>query len=257
MSQRTCPTCAAEFTTPTGRGRPRIYCSKACNRKASAARQVSTCEKCERPVRAKGLCGSHYNQTYAPNRHKRATVRCTYCAATLERFPAADRRPFCDYTCRDLYMLAAGEGAWAARRPRRRRHNQPSWPDWMGKSSPIARYDCAECAAAFYAKPNKRRGDRAFCSAKCRNAFKGRGRRNIKKAKRLRIFERDGYVCWLCDKPCGPAESFPDALAPTIDHITPRNHGGTDDEDNLACAHFICNSKRQDSWSFPEVAAVA
>ncbi|WP_420873464.1 HNH endonuclease [Novosphingobium resinovorum] len=33
-------------------------------------------------------------------------------------------------------------------------------------------------------------------------------------------------------------------LIPTIEHITPRSEGGSDDLDNLVLAHRICNQRR-------------
>ena len=33
---------------------------------------------------------------------------------------------------------------------------------------------------------------------------------------------------------------------PSLDHIVPRSHGGTDDADNLRTAHRWCNSVRGD-----------
>jgi 5-methylcytosine-specific restriction endonuclease McrA len=94
-------------------------------------------------------------------------------------------------------------------------------------------------------------GRRKVCSSACANKKRGRRRHGRRKIRREVIFERDGYVCWLCDQPCDAMAKVPDPLAPTVDHITPRSRGGDDEDDNLACAHFICNSRRQDSWSFP------
>lgn len=213
--------------------------------------RTCTVEGCKGKLRARGLCATHYNRTRS-DRHRKREVPCAHCAAPLQKFPAAGRRSFCDYTCRDLYMMQHGLGAWGRRGALL--CDQPSWPGWMGKTCPIVSYDCTECRSRFFARPTKLRDQAAFCTTRCRWAFKRRSRRSIKKAKRVAIFARDNYMCWLCDKPCDQVSPFPHPMSPTIDHITPRSKGGTDEPDNLACAHFICNSTRQDSWDFPVIA---
>lgn len=57
------------------------------------------------------------------------------------------------------------------------------------------------------------------------------------KAARLRIFERDGYVCTYCGAADQPLE---------CDHIYPVAKGGTDDEDNLTTACKPCNRSKRD-----------
>lgn len=74
-------------------------------------------------------------------------------------------------------------------------------------------------------------------------------RKAVKARLRLAIFERDGWTCWLCMGQTEPTASVPHPLAPTVDHLVPRVDGGTDEPDNLATAHFACNSKRGRSLS--------
>lgn len=63
MANGTCPTCSAEFT-----GRKRIFCSVRCQ-KAAHRDGKATCSHpdCNRIVRAKGLCVTHYNITHHPD----------------------------------------------------------------------------------------------------------------------------------------------------------------------------------------------
>lgn len=56
------------------------------------------------------------------------------------------------------------------------------------------------------------------------------------RARRRWILERDGGICWLCGRPG----------ADTVDHVTPRFHGGTDDPGNLKAAHGGCNFGRRE-----------
>lgn len=57
------------------------------------------------------------------------------------------------------------------------------------------------------------------------------------------VFERDNYICHICSYPTDKSkEGTNHRLAPSLDHITPLARGGSHDNDNVACAHRICNS---------------
>jgi len=62
MHQRTCSRegCNRPFDVSTGRGRPRKYCSSACNRTSSRDNKGRECSSldCHLPVRALGLCSN-------------------------------------------------------------------------------------------------------------------------------------------------------------------------------------------------------
>jgi 5-methylcytosine-specific restriction endonuclease McrA len=56
------------------------------------------------------------------------------------------------------------------------------------------------------------------------------------------IYERDAWVCGICDLAVEPAERFPSPGAATIDHVIPVSRGGLHAAENVQCAHFYCNS---------------
>jgi predicted nucleic acid-binding Zn ribbon protein len=80
----------------------------------------------------------------------------------------------------------------------------------------------------------------------------------VSKAKRIRVWERDGYICMLCNNPLRMdtintlGTNIPHALAPTVDHIIPVsmckknniNRSEMNSESNLQSAHYICNSRK-------------
>lgn len=68
----------------------------------------------------------------------------------------------------------------------------------------------------------------------------------VSKAKRLRVWKRDGYICQICGKKIGKIEQ------PTVDHIIPISIANglgwskiqTNNECNLQTAHLLCNVKK-------------
>lgn len=77
------------------------------------------------------------------------------------------------------------------------------------------------------------------------NACRPEGRRiAITKTMRQEIYERDGFVCQLCDGPVDLTLPWTDRWSATLDHIVPYSLGGPDDPENLRLAHRSCNSRR-------------
>lgn len=87
-----------------------------------------------------------------------------------------------------------------------------------------------------------------YCSQRCqRRAGKAsRSEFSISPVVRIAIYERDGWICQLCLEPVSPDSPPSDIWAATLDHIIPRSHGGSDEEDNLQLAHRWCNSVKGD-----------
>lgn len=58
------------------------------------------------------------------------------------------------------------------------------------------------------------------------------------------LLVRDDRVCHICRKKVHPTKTHPHAKAPTIDHIVPLSRGGTHTWANVAVAHFVCNTRK-------------
>jgi 5-methylcytosine-specific restriction endonuclease McrA len=64
-------------------------------------------------------------------------------------------------------------------------------------------------------------------------------------AMRRRVQRMHGSTCAICHKPIDPTLKWPDPQSFTIDHITPRSHGGAIwDIANMQPAHLSCNSRK-------------
>jgi 5-methylcytosine-specific restriction endonuclease McrA len=138
---------------------------------------------------------------------------------------------------------------------------------------------CMSCARARRAAPivpcvvcgvehKRRHGRSVTCGAECGKQYlrqlaalrrdpASRSRRNaaasrVRRARGARsvsgrwrvICERDGYVCWICGDVIDPSYRGPNPRGPSVDHVVPLSHGGSDDDNNLRPAHFGCNSRR-------------
>ncbi len=59
-----------------------------------------------------------------------------------------------------------------------------------------------------------------------------------------KVYERDGWICGICDTPVDPALAYPDPMSVSLDHIVPLSLGGEHTEANTRCSHLTCNVRR-------------
>lgn len=69
----------------------------------------------------------------------------------------------------------------------------------------------------------------------------------------LTLFERDNWMCHLCDRRINRRLRLPNWWAATIDHVIPLSKGGTHTWDNVRASHAYCNFKKSDC--LPQLAA--
>jgi 5-methylcytosine-specific restriction endonuclease McrA len=60
------------------------------------------------------------------------------------------------------------------------------------------------------------------------------------------IAVRDGWVCGICAEIVDPAQQWPAAGSPSVDHVVPLSKGGAHDPSNVQLAHLSCNSSKGD-----------
>jgi 5-methylcytosine-specific restriction endonuclease McrA len=61
------------------------------------------------------------------------------------------------------------------------------------------------------------------------------------------VFERDGWVCGICEGDVDPDCAWPDPMSPSLDHVAPVAHGGAHSRENAQLAHLLCNIRKSDS----------
>ena len=162
------------------------------------------------------------------------------------RIPAS-RRASCSVCAKDIWRSKTSAAVQTCRDCRRVETRPYGSKVGHGESS---RYDygcrCSKCRGAAaernrgYAKRYKE-----LNGSSLRDRFPdGSVRHWISTERRNAIYERDEWVCWICNERV-VRDGDPNAdHAPSLDHVRPRALGGTHADENLRCAHRVCNARR-------------
>ena len=260
---KSCDACSQTYETTNRDSR---YCSRECHHLALIEQAGNTgckVEGCGKPHRARGLCTTHYNHQYQPNRHRKVTVACSVCGTLVVKSPRSGRSPVCSEACR--YVVEWGEtkaNKDARREAERRSHMQLVGPVRPSKTtqaptqviaSSRRKYSstqCRDCGEWFidYSEGRHRRPS-VTCSETCARRWSSRRRRKfwIPTTVRLSIYRRDNWTCQLCHQPVEKQYDQGDMWSASLDHIVPQAHGGTDEPENLRLTHRYCNAIRSDA----------
>lgn len=99
--------------------------------------------------------------------------------------------------------------------------------------------ECLGCAAlrsAAYraANPDKTYTNLVLRQQRIRDAWD-------ENVNRSEVFDRDGWVCGICDTDIDPTLKFPNRMSASLDHIIPIVLGGRHSYANTQAAHLTCN----------------
>lgn len=189
--------------------------------------------KVSHAIRACEECGESFQPPTVRSRH--CSPLCRYRAREKERgFPCS--------TC-GKQMYRSRERADVPRCLDCRRA-EPSYTPPGPK--PAESWACAVCGVECQRPAT--RGHRPKLCRDCRRTDW------ISASRRRAIYERDGWMCWLCEEPVDPSLiGSRDQWRPSLDHVIPRAFGGDSSEENLRLAHVWCNAVRSDGRHSPEV----
>lgn len=267
----TCVVCGTPLT-----GTQRRYCSKPCAIKGNTIARRENPERMQRHYERKAEWQRNNRDKQYAYKQKSAHVtrQCSECGATFETLKGSARA-----TCSSMCETHAMTGAWPTKYAAwvecdacgtlyLKRNQNPlkacsatcrtglvlgEWP-----KSRVRFNTCPVCGRVFMQGKHSC-GTVSACSHECRAVLlfgrpEDRSPRHwdISKARRLRLYERDGYVCQICGAPVEvTADPCSGDWAPTLDHIVPRSRGGHDGDSNLRTAHRWCNSVLGDGrrWS--------
>ena len=189
------------------------YCSPACGELARAIRKGFKCAGCSKPM-------AWNSKTSAPQ----GKARCRDC-----RQGGRGRYEY-------------GDGRWAT-------HGASAYA--RGCRCDVCREGQSAQSAKWTSKYAAERGE--SYSSSWRRKFKdehgfwpqGSGTEFVDAPTRRAIYERDGWVCQLCEAPVDPGATA-HAERASLDHIVPQSRGGSHDPSNLRMAHVGCNARRRD-----------
>jgi len=171
---------------------------------------------------------------------------CSHCGLRPERRPGAS-------WCRECFLAATR--AWrAANRGRLLAARRAAYPRVIDQDREKI---CRRCGQPFIVEAGRKR----WVCWPCRDAVIVKGRNHRSRARRskpakhvrLRVLNRDGWICYLCSRPIPRELRWPHPLSGTIDHVIPVSAGGSDREDNLRAAHWGCNEAKGDQLPGIEV----
>ena len=152
---------------------------------------------------------------------------------------------------------AAATARWAGSTAEQRsaaasRAARARFPDPKPPRPVVVERACPYCGARMRGASRKQCG-----SPECRRRFNADRARKHMHERRARllsndwesfdpveIYERDGWVCGICELPVDRALAWPDPLSVSLDHIIPVSLDGPHTRANTRCSHLGCNSKR-------------
>lgn len=189
-------------------------------------------------------------------------VTCPACGGKVIQSGRGRPRIYCSAKCgrwglRHLNGSCSAEGCTASHMARG--YCGKHYNEWLDEHNPLR---CSE--------PDCDRGVRAkgLCAMHWRRRARAEGREvadpwserrkaNWKRRESLKrgadgaesfsyaaVFERDGWICGLCDEPVDPDIKWPDLLSVSLDHVVPLSAGGSHSPDNAQCAHLSCNVRK-------------
>lgn len=208
---RPCEACGRDC--PIGFG-PKVYCSSECIPKCGVA-------ECIRKTSGRATyCSVHMSSIYKhgklPEKPWAKDKKCLVCGATEW---SGKGRTTCSGRCKTLMSNHGG-------------------------IPPAKERKCSRCSTVInFAVPvgegRKRRSDTILCG-RCTAA-----RRTRYKVSVTWLADRDGLACGICKEQVDLSLRHPHRQSPSVDHVIPRAHNGSDHPENLQLSHLTCNLTKQ------------
>jgi hypothetical protein len=195
-------------------------------------------------------CGVDVRPGPGPQSRRWCSGRCRVAYLYRETSYGADQRARYVPTAGTSILLACRAGHVfsyilkpSGRRPKWCDEHRPAWrsrPAEQRQPHVLRTVECGHCRAPFetlYA-------DQRYCSPRCKSRSQTRDPSNrifpaFKPRDRIRIAERDAWLCGICHEAIDPARRWPDPGSLSIDHVDP---DGPHDPSNWQAAHLRCNT---------------
>lgn len=115
---------------------------------------------------------------------------------------------------------------------------------------PLLPKPCVTCGVTF--TPQLRNQQR-YCGPRCSPRNRWQDRPNLDPGVKRKILERDGWLCYLCEKPVDRKVKWPHPFSATVDHVIPWSVSHSNNPTNLRAAHWRCNVEKGDSLPGEEI----
>ncbi len=199
--------------------------------KADSPTKTCTTDGCSRPLRAKGMCVTHYNRQ-SSGRHKTITVACDGCGTLCQKEPARLKRYPAVYCTPKCKTATQHSELWLVRE-----QTKEAIPGFICGV-------CHDCGTGFVTPWSCQPSP--FCSRTCRG-------RVARRRRRAREYEAPGSYRWVDvirawvagHRQC----AYCDMLMPNHpdpDHVIPLSRGGRNDMGNILPCCQLCNSDKCD-----------
>lgn len=200
---------------------------------------MNTCSECDKPRKSRGLCATHYNRKYQPNRHAKRTLKCDACGGPAIKYAGAQRwnATYCSQLCRDYARWGGSSCTLPA----------SHWARMYGATSewrpPLSQRACDWCGEKY----QPLRENARFCSRRCHKAKYRVNRRGREHAAIGSYNWTDVVKLWaLFDKSCAYCRK-PLALTDVqAEHVVPISRGGANNIGNLLPSCMPCNADKRD-----------
>lgn len=204
-------------------------------------KRTCTMPECNRAHRARGLCGSHYNQEHAPNRHAKKLVACAWCGKEVLKNSGGSksRQPVCSYECRQWLTTpycVIPKDHWARVYGKSSAWYPPKPPAFIPENR-----SCMWCGTAFIAT----RTDRRACTRRCKVKASAARRRALEHSAPGTYTWAEVMRVWIgIDKCCSYCNELTTEIEP--DHVIPLSKGGSNSITNVTPSCKLCNSDKRD-----------
>lgn len=173
------------------------------------------------------VCSSRFS--YSPPVHHQGRLR-RFCSDKCKAVRAREQKFSYRTPEHDAVYLAKGRGVSC---------------EQCGKTYRLARGGSRFCSMACYA--DSIRTHPSPRAARAAEASRRRARKRttqIERFTKVEIYERDGWVCQICDEPIDRTVEPPHHMSASLDHRIALANGGAHTRENVQCAHWICNSRK-------------
>lgn len=121
-----------------------------------------------------------------------------------------------------------------------RRHRETTGERYASRYPEDKVRKAARDRARNQGQPLRKRYPEAFAARDARRRARIAGV-TVESFRHVDVFERDGWVCQLCDGPVDAGLAYPDPASKSLDHRVPVSLGGPHSLENVQLAHLGCN----------------